>query len=124
MKKTHYIKIFAVILSVILLTTTMNFGSVNAYAETYNNSLSWEERVERRSASGVAIFVLGILVGYVVDGVLIYSTGYSAGQLTSQVISKIVRAANRAPQGSKLHFNSNGDLVGGSSGKYSVLYIQ
>ena len=102
----------------------MNFGSVNAYAETYNNSLSWEERVERRSASGVAIFVLGILVGYVVDGVLIYSTGYSAGQLTSQVISKIVRAANRAPQGSKLHFNSNGDLVGGSSGKYSVLYIQ
>lgn len=36
-----------------------------------------------RALSTIIIFVTGVVIGYVVDGVLIYETGYSGGQWVS-----------------------------------------
>lgn len=48
---------------------------------------------ESVTAAGVAIFIAGILAGYLIDGVIIYTTGYSGGQLTSSAIASLVDAA-------------------------------
>ncbi len=44
--------------------------------------------IEPNSAGAVAVFVLGVLTGYIVDGgVLIYETGKSAGQWVADALS-------------------------------------
>lgn len=72
--------------------------------------------------SSVAVFFLGILAGYVIDGVFVYATEYSAAELTSSMIDKIVNFV----KGNRCHHVSvdeNGNIVGtGISGKFSLDY--
>ncbi|MDO5738473.1 MAG: hypothetical protein Q4P65_04420 [Eubacteriales bacterium] len=43
-----------------------------------------ELNLEPASVSGVAIFIAGILVGYIIDGLVIVATGQSAGQWVAE----------------------------------------
>ncbi len=52
---------------------------LNEYVERNN--------IDIKSSSTVVIFVLGVLTGYIVDGVIIYATGQSAGQWVSDALS-------------------------------------
>lgn len=74
----------------------------------------------RSISSGVAVFFLGILVGYVIDGVFIYATGHSVGELTSEMIARIVDFVKKGSY-SHVTVDENGNIVGsGLSGKFSV----
>ena len=72
------------------------------------------------SPGAVAVFVLGILAGYVIDGIFIYTTGYSGGELADALIRKI---ENFVKYGTftRVHVDANGNITGSStSGKFSV----
>lgn len=45
-------------------------------------------RRTKRSVSGIAIFVAGILTGYIVDGVVIATTGKASGEWVSVALKK------------------------------------
>lgn len=49
-------------------------------------------QVEQDRAAGIAIFIGGILVGYLIDGVVLYTTGYTGAELTATAISSLVDA--------------------------------
>ena len=53
----------------------------------FNKSKMTKEDYKTLSTIGaIAIFVLGVLVGYLVDGVIIYLTGKSAGEWTADAL--------------------------------------
>lgn len=45
---------------------------------------------EERAVGTVTVFIAGILAGFLVDGVLIYTTGYTGGELSAAGISALV----------------------------------
>ncbi|WP_099950514.1 hypothetical protein [Ezakiella peruensis] len=63
--------------------------------------------IELLGATAVLIFVAGILVGYLVDGVIIYETGQSAGYWVSEVI-RWVSSDSRI---SKIYVDSNDEVI-------------
>ena len=67
-------------------------------------------KTERGFISGVILFVGGIVVGYIVDGIIKYNTGYSAADLTVMQISKIMHIVRGDPDCSSI--NINGSTVG------------
>lgn len=72
------------------------------------------------SSGAVAVFVLGILAGYVIDGIFIYTTGYSGGELADALIRKIENFVKYGTFRSA-YVDKNGNLTGSStSGKFSV----
>ena len=72
----------------------------------------------RSISSGVAVFFLGILVGYVIDGVFFFATGHSVGELTSELIEKIVNYVKKGNY-TFVVVDENGNVVG-RVGKFSV----
>lgn len=67
-------------------------------------------KTERGFISGVILFVGGIVVEYIVDGIIKYNTGYSAADLTAMQISKIMHIVRGNPDCSSI--NINGSTVG------------
>lgn len=112
------------LLSVILCLSVVLSLSVPAFAvESTPISIKDDAIVDaqtRSISSGVAVFFLGILVGYVIDGVFIYATGHSVGELTSEMIARIVDFVKKGSY-SHVTVDENGNIVGsGRSGKFSV----
>lgn len=70
--------------------------------------------------TGVAIFVAGILVGYIVDGVIIYETGQSAGEWVSAVLEyyNANKAAFDSGQMTTIHVSSSGRVHGGGGKEF------
>jgi uncharacterized membrane protein YjgN (DUF898 family) len=64
----------------------------------------------------VVVFVSGIIVGYVVDGIFIYATGHSAGELTSTAIKKIVAFVKLHLGASSVYYNRSTGKVGMGGG--------
>ncbi len=58
-----------------------------------------------RSAT-VTVYIAGVLAGWLIDGVLIYSTGYSGAQLLAAGINSLVRAWNSYQNMTVAYFNS------------------
>lgn len=50
---------------------------------------------DKSVAIAVLVFIAGIEAGYIVDGVLIYSTGYSGGELFAQGLTNLRAFLNR-----------------------------
>ena len=59
------------------------------YDEMHYNTNS---EVEQNSASAVAIFVGGVLVGYLVDGVIEYTTGHNASYWVANGLEWVEKA--------------------------------
>lgn len=55
-------------------------------AASNNQYVISNEGKSERILGGIAIFVAGVLVGYFVDGGIIYTSGHSAGEWTSYAI--------------------------------------
>ncbi|MBR5947240.1 MAG: hypothetical protein IKZ82_01165 [Clostridia bacterium] len=67
----------------------------------------------------VLIFFLGILVGYVIDGIFTYATGgQSIAQFTATQIQRIVRYVRTHLGITEVFVSSSGAIWSGSSGKY------
>ncbi len=54
----------------------------------------YDNNQERVVASGVAIFLGGILVGGIADGVVIYATGHSGGEWVARALSYLAKYPN------------------------------
>lgn len=76
------ILIFTMILAPIAQTNSAQAQEINQ-----ENYLT-DENIQPQAA-GVAIFFAGVLVGYIVDGAVIYTTGYSAGYWAAQGIGHV-----------------------------------
>ncbi len=79
------------------------------YLESGNLKISEfnKNEIELMVASSVLIFVAGIVVGYLIDGVIIYETGHSAGYWVSEVI-RWVSADRRI---AKIYVDSNDKVI-------------
>lgn len=62
--------------------------------------------VNNTRSAGVTIFIAGILAGYLIDGAIIYATGYSGGQLTANAISSLKSAWNSYRNMTTAYFSS------------------
>lgn len=58
-----------------------------------------------RSAS-VAVYIAGVLAGWLIDGALIYYTGYSGAQLLAMGVNSLVNAWNTYRNMTEAYFNS------------------
>lgn len=121
MKKRAIIqRILALILTLSLSFSVMSVTAAAAHIEIPGENNGGE--CETQSVSGVLVFIAGILAGYVIDGVFVYATGYSAAELTSMAISRILGHAENSTT-SRIHVDEDGNIIGGStSGKFSYDY--
>ena len=86
--------------------------------ETYSDDNSIT-KIERGFISGVILFVGGIVVGYIVDGIIKYNTGHSAADLTAMQIGKIMRIIRGDPDCSSIGVNgSNVGCIAHTSGSF------
>lgn len=58
------------------------------YVNDLNQMIQNNSNRQKRSITGIAVFVSGILVGWVVDGVILAETGKSAAEWTAVAIKK------------------------------------
>ena len=95
--------------------------SVPSYAYNSNvvsENIQFENSyVDSSRVAPVVVFVGGILVGYIIDGVLIYATGYDGGELAASLIDKIMKFHIKYPQYTSIHVSSSGKIHGGMSFK-------
>ena len=61
--------------------------------------------------SEVVIFLAGVVVGYIIDGTIIYATGHSAGEW----VAIALKYYNDNPNVSSIHISSSGRVHGGGS---------
>lgn len=61
---------------------------------TYDKVFVDGQDVTRGAGTAVAVFIAGILAGYLIDGVLIYTTDYSGGELVAAGIQALNKAYN------------------------------
>lgn len=62
--------------------------------------------VEGRLIAEVAVFVAGILAGYLVDGIIIYNTGYSGGELVANGVKALKNLVARNSRITQAYFKS------------------
>lgn len=65
-------------------------NSLEEYMDTHN--------LNPRAVGAVTIFVLGIVVGYIIDGVIIYETGQSAGEWVADALYYFSRYKSRVKE--------------------------
>ncbi|MCD1147098.1 hypothetical protein LQU94_03080 [Peptoniphilus sp. KCTC 25270] len=77
----------------------------NYYTENEIQSMSEKEinelQIEPLAVGAVAIFFLGVIVGYVGDGVITYKTGKAPGQWIALGLKNIENKIKRKPNGVK-----------------------
>lgn len=78
------------------------FHSASLIADSSNISNIQDES----AALSVTVFIAGILAGYLIDGVLIYYTGYSGGELCAQGLQALESLTARNSQITQAYFNS------------------
>lgn len=57
-------------------------------------------------ASTVAIYIGGQLIGYLIEGIIIYASGYSGGELCAKGIEALVNLVSRTINITKAYFTS------------------
>ncbi len=87
-----------------------------SYLASENLQLSQLDNVTRVAPVAVAVFVAGILVGYVIDGIFIYATGHSISELTASAIAKIVKFVKAHPTYTYVTCSISGGGMGGGGG--------
>ena len=107
------------VLSIFSTTTAMAASNIDP-VYTKNGSNFNEPEIVRPQSAGVAVFVAGIIVGYVIDGIFIYASGHSVGELTAAQIDKIVKFVKKNPQCTTVHMSSSGDIFGGSGREFRL----
>lgn len=96
MKKIiSFILVFA--LSMILIPT--NSSKINAEKANEEQTVTVELETQNGRIivdrdNDATVFIGGILIGYVIDGVIIYITGHSAAELTAETIRRITQLFN------------------------------
>ena len=111
MKKTNRILCLFLVISVLAFnsgTTFANAGETAIPTHIY----SQENNIEPESVvASVAVFVGGILAGYIVDGILILETGRTGGEWVAYVLS----FHKKFPKFTWINYN-NGTCTGGFGG--------
>ena len=90
--------------------TTVFASEIPPFSEEIYSDDNSITKTEHGFISVVILFVGGIVVGYIVDGIIKYNTGYSAADLTAMQISKIMHIGRGDPDCSSI--NINGSTVG------------
>lgn len=95
-----------------LIVIPHNYQENNSSYNTFNTTESVDS--EEVINSSVVVFIAGILAGYVVDGVLIYTTGYSGGELCAAGLNALTQLTAQNSQITQAYFNSiNSNYVDG-----------
>ncbi len=105
----------------LVLAFTLTWNVLTPVASAHEIERPEQEEAIAASPGGVLVFVAGILVGYVIDGVLVYATGHSAAELTAIAIQRIIDLASGKSAGSSIHVDENGIEHGGAGGKFSII---
>ena len=68
----------------------------------------------------MAVFVAGVLVGYIIDGVIIYASGHSVGEWTAIALDYYFSNQYLFDSGelSSIHISSDGTIHGGGGGDF------
>lgn len=97
--------------------TTVFASEIPLFSEEIYSDDNSITKTEHGFISVVILFVGGIVVGYIVDGIIKYNTGYSAADLTAMQISKIMRIVRGDPDCSSISVNgSNVGCISHTSG--------
>lgn len=88
------------------LTSSTNAMVISPILEVQNNQLNSESAL---SVSATTIFLAGIIVGYVVDGVVIWSTGHSAAEWTSIGLTHLSNYINYLGNVTQFRFSNRGE---------------
>ncbi|MBQ6734942.1 MAG: hypothetical protein IJR00_08550 [Lachnospiraceae bacterium] len=72
---------------------------------------------EIQSVGGVLLFIAGILVGYIIDGVIIYFSGHSAAELAAELIARIIAFFKKLNKTgvTRIYVSSDGTITSGGS---------
>lgn len=65
-----------------------------------------EENGEKRSIKKVAVYIAGILAGYVIDDTLVYLTGYNGREIYDSAVRNTVMILKNKPNINKVNFYS------------------
>ena len=115
--KTLFKSVSIILTLVLLLNIFMPISalaSTDVYYLTSEFKNNGEHISPNRAGTEVLIFVAGILVGWIADGVIIYNTGHSGGEWVSIALEFWLNN----PQYSSIHISSSGRVHGGSSGGF------
>lgn len=122
---THRYKTFTRLLVLITIVSMLALSVLNttSSAQTVGFSDDFQSLHNQRVAStkaipagAVLIFVAGIVVGYFIDGVIVYNTGHSAAELTAKGIKKIKAYIKKHPNVKKVYYNKKTGKVGSGTG--------
>ncbi len=86
-------------------------GIISMEISKFNDSHTYLSTSSERSIGAVAVFIGGILAGYLVDGVLIYATGYSGGQLVSNALHSLMNAVGSFSNMNNAYFTTHTSLL-------------
>lgn len=88
------------------LTSRTNAMVISPILEEQNNQLNSESAL---SVSATTIFLAGIVVGFVVDGVVIWSTRHSAAEWTSIGLTYLSNYINYLGNATQFRFSNRGE---------------
>lgn len=114
------IKFFLCIIIVLALafSSLTCIASANDIAAPTFSEVTIEQSASPRSVGAVVVLLAGVIIGYVIDGVIVYATGHSAAELTAQWIRGILAAVKNNPKATSVHVSSSGAIHTGASGKF------
>ena len=115
------------IVCAILIVSLFALSTVGAFASS-NEALKVSYLAKQNTgvqpdgiAVSVAVFVAGVLVGYIVDGVIIYETGQSAGEW----VATVLRFHKKHPEYTRIDYvngKCSGGIGGGGGGAWDIEY--
>lgn len=117
-KKSYLVTAICLLLvfSIFSTTTAMAASTTNPVYMNDINELEDELIIAPQSGAIVAkvlVYLKDVLIGFVIDGIFIYATGHSAGELTAAQIDKVVKFVKNNPGYTSVHISSNGGVFGG-----------
>ncbi len=101
---------------VIILVISLIFLNVPSYA--FSSGDYQRRQQELGTRSGVAVFFLGIVVAYIIDGIVIYETGVSIPNHIANAIEAFAEACTM--NSGSVWVSKSGVIHGSSGGSFSV----
>lgn len=124
MKKTTLLIIFIILFNAISLPAyaLKNYSNNNSYGSAMvdENYIYYNNRNMKTAAVGKVVVVCGeIVLGYIIDGVVVYATGKSSAQWVSIALSNALGFTKRDPYVRSISVDKNGNIIGShTSGKF------
>lgn len=111
-------KIVVVLMIIALLSLSVQTSVSAAQTTSYNPNYTEQNETapEAVAAAPVVVFIAGIAIGYLVDGVIIYYTGHRAAELTAKGIKKVKAYVKKHPKVKKVYYNKKTGKVGSGTG--------